>query len=105
MPEIGFANPRWRSRWGAARGQVAVWHLIAFCEVYDVVGHLIVSAPRHISEVVVDNNQRTIAILLEDSDNPQLKGGTGGDARYILDGVTIEKVHNNVIFVTKLWTL
>lgn len=35
--------------------------LIAFDKVNDVVGHLIVAAPRHISEVVIHNNGRNIA--------------------------------------------
>lgn len=58
--------------------------LIAFDKVNDVVGHLIVAAPRHISEVVIHNNGRNIAVLLENGSRFQLKGGTGGNARNIL---------------------
>ena len=79
--------------------------LVAFDEVNDVIGHLIVSAPRHIAEVVADDNRRNVAVLLENGGSPQLKGGASGNARNILDGVIIKKVHNDVVFATKLWTL
>ena len=56
-------------------------------------GHPIVSAPRHTSELIADDNQRNVTILLENGGCFRLKVGAGGDARYILDGVVIKKVH------------
>lgn len=71
----------------------------------DVERHLVVAAPRHIAEAIVNDSRNDVDVFLEDRRRVDGERGAGFVARQRLNGIEIKKVHNFEIDVSKLWTL
>jgi len=71
--------------------------------------HLVVAAPRHIREAIINDSRHDIHVLLENGSGVYRKRSASLEAGQVFNGVKIEvgkrKVHNLLNFSAKLWAL